>query len=63
MNHERAADAAAASGWIFWLASHALDWTPVLHALSLAVSILASIAALIYYISRIRAADRHGDGQ
>lgn len=51
-HHERAADAAAAGGWILWLTSHALELMPILQFLSLLAAIAASIAATIYYIKR-----------
>lgn len=50
--HERAADAAAAGGWVLWITSHALQWMPVLQFLSLLAAIAASIAATIYYTKR-----------
>jgi hypothetical protein len=52
MSHERAADAAAASGWVFWMAGHALDWMPVVQFLSFLAAIAASTAATIYYVRR-----------
>lgn len=53
MNHqERMADAAAASGWVLWITSHAMQWMPVVQFVSLLAAIAASIAATLYYIKK-----------
>lgn len=50
--HERAADAAAASGWALWIASHAMQWMPVVQFASLLAAIAASVAATIFYVKK-----------
>lgn len=51
---EKFADTATATGWTMFLVSHALEWVPVLQFVSLLVSIVASIAAIVYYVRRIK---------
>jgi hypothetical protein len=51
-DHERFADAAAASGWVLWFTSHALQWMPVVQFVSLLAAMAASIAATLYYIKK-----------
>ena len=51
-DHERAADAAAATGWVLWITSHAMTWMPVVQFVSLLAAIAASIAATVYYVRR-----------
>jgi hypothetical protein len=46
------ADAGAASSIFLWFTSHALEWMPILQALSLLVAIAAGCAAAYYHISR-----------
>jgi hypothetical protein len=53
MSHERLADAGAAASLGLWLTSLALEWIPVLQALSLIVAIVAGILAGAYHLKRL----------
>jgi hypothetical protein len=51
---ERLADAGAASSFFLWITSHALQWMPILQALSLIVAIIAGILAAAFHIKKLR---------
>jgi hypothetical protein len=51
---ERLADAGAASSFFLWITSHALQWMPILQALSLIDAIIAGILAAAFHIKKLR---------
>ncbi len=48
----KAADTAAIGSWLLWLSSYALQWIPILQALSLIVAIIAGGCAAYYHLTR-----------
>ena len=50
---EKLADTAAATSISMWIISHALEWMPVLQAVSLAIGIIAGILGAVVYMIRI----------
>lgn len=50
---ERLADAGAATSVFLWLTSHALQWTPILQAVSLLVAIVAGMLAAIWHLKKL----------
>lgn len=50
---ERVADAGAVSSIFIWLTSHALQWMPILQAVSLMVAIVAGTFAIVFHIIKL----------
>ena len=53
MNEERLADTGAAASIFLWLTSRALEWMPILQAISLIVAITAGALAAMYHARKL----------
>jgi hypothetical protein len=50
---EKAADIGAASSVFLWLTAHALEWIPILQAISLFVAIIAGVLASAFHVKKL----------
>lgn len=50
---ERIADAGAVSSIFLWFTSHALQWMPILQAVSFIVAIIAGSLAAIFHMKKL----------